>query len=293
MLTGTIENAATTRSRAIVLLVLSAVFWSLGGILIKWIRWNPMAISGMRGAIGAVLIWIAFRRMRFTWSFAQIGGAVAFASTVTLYVVANKMTTAANAILLQYTAPVFVALFGGWFLGERATRLDWIVVFTVMTGMVFFFLDRLTVTGVLGNVAGLLSGVSFGWLTLFLRKQKDGSPLESIFLGNVLAAVIGFPFMLRSFPDAGSWGSLALLGCVQFALPYILYSIAVRRVSALEAIIVPMIEPVLNPIWVLLLVGEVPGPMAIVGGVLILGSIFARAALPSLRKRPYADPAPP
>ena len=293
MLTGYIEKAAATRSRVIGMLVLSAVFWSLGGILIKWIHWNPMAISGMRSAIGAVLMWIAFRGMRFTWSFEQIGGAVAFAGTVTLYVVANKMTTAANAILLQYTAPIYVALFGGWFLGEKTTRLDWLVVFTVLSGMVLFFLDRLTLVGFLGNVAGLLSGFSFGWLTLFLRKQKGGSTLESVFLGNVLAALIGIPFMFDSVPSAGSWASLVLLGTVQFALPYVLYSIAVKHVSALEAMLIPMIEPVLNPIWVLLLVGEIPGPMSIAGGVVILGSILARGLLAPARQGSTAEPAPP
>lgn len=272
-----IEGGAPGRGRALFLLVLTAVFWSLGGILIKSIEWNPMAISGMRSAIGAVAIRIAFGKLRFTWSRAQIGAAVAYAGTVTLFVVANKMTTAANAILLQYTAPIYVAAFGPWVLGERPRWEDVAAILVVLGGMVLFFLDRLTPAGFLGNVAALGSGACFGWLTLFLRAQKDGSGIESIFLGNLLAAAAGMPFMFPATPDAAGWAGLLLLGTVQLGLPYVLYATAVRDVPAATAILVPMIEPVLNPIWVLVLLGEVPGPMAIVGGAIILGAVAVRS----------------
>ncbi|MGA8753342.1 DMT family transporter [Candidatus Deferrimicrobium sp.] len=275
--------------KALVYLVLASLGWSLGGLLIKGIAWNPMAISGMRSLIGVILIRVWFRRMRFTWSLYQVGGAVAYAGTVILFVLANKMTTAANAILLQYTAPVYVALLSPWFLGEPARRRDWVTIVVVLGGMVLFFLDQLTPAGFWGNVVALGSGVCFGGLTLFLRRQKTVSTIESLYLGNLLAAAAGLPFMFGSMPDAQSCVGLLLLGVAQLGIPYILYSMAVRHVTAVTAILVPMIEPVLNPVWVFIALGEVPGPMSILGGLVILGSVFTRAVFSSLRKKPVSD----
>ncbi len=260
------------------MLVATAVLWSLGGVLIKWVDWHPVAIAGTRSLIGAVLIGIAFRReLRFTWSLDQIGAALAYAGTVVLFVIANKLTTAANAILLQYTAPIYVVLFSPWFLGERASRRDGLVLLTMMGGMVLFFLDELTLDGYLGNGIALLSGLCFAWLTLFLRRQKNGSALPSLLLGNLLAGMIGLPFMFESLPDLSGWMGLLLLGVVQLGLPYILYALALRHVMAVEGILIPMIEPVLNPVWVFLMMGETPSPWAIVGGAIILGAVIFRA----------------
>jgi drug/metabolite transporter (DMT)-like permease len=274
------------RTRALGMLLLAAFLWSLGGILIKLVHWHPMAIAGMRSAIAAVLIRVVFRRMSFTWSFYQVGGAVAYACTVLSFVVANKMTTAANVILLQYTAPIHAALFGAWFLGERASRLDWATILFALAGMALFFLDHLTTAGFWGNIVALGSGLSYGWLALFLRRQKSGSPMESVFLGNVLAAFAGLPFMFGSVPGTSDWIGLLLLGVVQLGLPYILYALAIRHVSAVESLLIPMVEPVLNPLWAFLLLAEVPGRLSLLGGLIILGSVTARGAIPLLRAHP-------
>lgn len=271
-----VESIAVHR-RALLLLLLTAVLWSLGGVLIKWVNWNPVAIAGIRSLIGAALIGTAFHReLRFTWTFNQIGGAVAYAGTVVLFVIANKLTTAANAILLQYTAPVYVALFSPWFLGEQADRRDWLTLLVMLGGMALFFMDELSFDGYLGNSIALVSGLCFAWLTLFLRRQKDSSSLPSLFLGNLLAGVIGLPFMFQSMPDLSSCVGLLVMGVVQLGLPYILYALALRHVRAVEGILVPMIEPVLNPVWVFLIMGEQPSPWAIVGGAMILGAVLFR-----------------
>jgi drug/metabolite transporter (DMT)-like permease len=282
----TASKPSRERPRALVLLLFAAFLWSLGGTLIKVVHWHPMAIAGMRSAIAAVLIRIVFREMSFTWSLDQVGGAVAYACTVLSFVVANKMTTAANVILLQYTAPIHAALFGAWFLGERASRLDWATILFALAGMALFFLDRLTTAGFWGNIVALGSGLSYGWLALFLRRQKSGSPMESVFLGNVLAALAGLPFMFGSVPGTSDWIGLVLLGVVQLGLPYILFAIAIRHVSAVEALLIPMIEPVLNPIWAFLFLAEVPGRMSLLGGLVILGSVIARGTIPLLRTNP-------
>ena len=272
---------ATLHRRAVWMLLAAAFFWSLGGVLIKWIEWNPVAIAGMRSLIGAALIGGVFHReLRIDGSFEQIGGALAYAGTVVLFVMANKLTTAANAILLQYTAPLYVILFSPWFLGERVHRRDWLILLVMMSGMVLFFLDELTLTGYWGNLIALIDGGCFGWMALFMRRQKDGSALSSLLLGNLIAGTIGLPFMFQSMPDWSGWIGLILLGVVQLGLPYILFALALRHVRAIEGILIPMIEPVLNPVWVFLMLGERPGAWALLGGTIILGAVIFRASHP-------------
>jgi drug/metabolite transporter (DMT)-like permease len=224
-------------------------------------------------------------RPKFTFSAAQIGGAIGYALTVALFVFATRMTTAANAIFLQYTAPIYVALIGRWYLGERAHAFDWAVIAVALLGIALFFLDRLTMAGFWGNVLALASGVSFASVALFLRKEKSGSPATAIILGNALVAIAGVPFMVQhTLGSAGLW-RLVLLGAVQLGLPYVLYATAIKSVTALEATLIPLLEPVLNPLWVMLALGERPGPWAILGGALVLGAVLARGALMVRAKR--------
>jgi drug/metabolite transporter (DMT)-like permease len=270
------RNAA--HARAVGLMAAAALCWSLGGLLIKSVAWPPLAVAGGRGFIAAAFLAVFAPRFRFTWSAAQIGGAVAYAATTILFVTATKLTTAANAILLQYTAPVWIALFGAWFLGERATRRDWLTIAIVFGGMGLFFCDDLRLAGFAGNLIALASGVAFAAMTLLLRKQKDTSAEESIFLGNLLAGVVGLPFMFsaKTFPSVHGWIALALLGIVQLGISYLLYARAIRHITALEAVLIPVIEPILNPIWVLLALGERPGPLSLVGGVIVLVAVTTR-----------------
>jgi drug/metabolite transporter (DMT)-like permease len=267
------------RKKALLLLIVTAALWSTGGLLIKSVNWNPLAIAGMRSAIAGLMFLVYIRRPRFTWSPAQIGGAITYAGTVILFVTATKLTTAANAILLQYTGPIWVAVFGRSFLGEKATRWDWLMIAAVLFGMALFFLDRLSPGGIIGNIVAVGSGVAFGWFILFMRKQKDDSTLETPLLGNAIAAVIGLPFMFGSAPDLTGWAALIALGVFQLGLSYALFSVAVKHATALDSILVPTIEPLLNPIWVFLLLGERPGPWALVGGVIVLAAVTTRSVL--------------
>ncbi|HZS09299.1 MAG TPA: DMT family transporter [Blastocatellia bacterium] len=274
------------RRRAVILLIIAALLWSTGGLLIKLVSWHPFAIAGMRSAIAAVVLLAAVRRPRITWSATQLGCALAYAGTVVMFAVANKHTTAANAILLQYTAPVYIALFGAWFLGERTTRLDWITIFLVLVGMTLFLFDGLRTGNWLGNGLALASAASFASLVVLLRKQKDSSPIESVILGNVIAALVGLPFMFGEMPDAKSWVGLVLLGVFQLGLSYLIYVRAVKSLTALEAILIPVIEPLLNPLWVMLQFGEKPTGLALIGGIIVLGSVTARGVISNLLRKP-------
>lgn len=279
--------AKTERPKAILFLVITATLWSSGGILIKSVNANPLAIAGVRSAIAAVLMLLALGKPKINWSLAQIGAAVSYAATVILFVAATKYTTAANAILLQYTAPIYVAFLGAWLLKEKTKFYDWITIIIVIIGMALFFLDHLSTKGILGNALGMASGLSFAFLHILMRKQKDGSPWESAFLGNVLTAIIGLPFLFESFPDATGWFYLSILGTIQLGISYILYAKAIKHATALEAVLILVLEPILNPVWVFLFLGEAPGPWASVGGVIVLAAITLRsvlAAWPKIRQ---------
>lgn len=274
---GTVRDPAHTKS--VGLLLGGALCWSLAGILFKWVEWPGLAAAGGRGLIAALFLLVAsWRSLRFTWSRLQISAAVAYAACTILFALANKLTTAANAILLQYTAPVWIGLLGAWFLGEKPTRADWLTIVVVFGGLALFFYEGLQLNNVAGLLVALASGLAFAIMTLLMRKQKDTSAMESIILGNFLGFFIGLPALWSApaLPPSG-WIALGLLGTVQLGLAYLLYAKAIRHVTALEAVLIPVLEPLLNPIWVLLADGERPGIYAIAGGSLVLGAISLRA----------------
>lgn len=273
------QTEGNERPRAILYLVITAVLWSLGGLLIKSVDANPVAIASVRSGISAILIIALKGKPKLNWSFAQVGAALAYSATVILFVFANKNTTAANAILLQYTAPVYVVVLSAWLLKEKVQLLDVVTIFFAMGGMILFFIDSLSTKGMVGNVFALLSGIAFALFTVFMRMQKEGSPVESVLIGNVISAVIGVPFLFGSMPDTKGWFCLVLLGLVQLGLPYILYSKAIKHVTAVEASVIPIIEPILNPVWVFLLLGEKPGALAITGGVIVIAAITGRCLI--------------
>lgn len=257
----------------------AGVLWSMGGLLIKWVEWNPLAIAGARSTIASLFLFAILRRPKFTWSRAQVGGALAYAATVILFVAANKLTTAANAIMLQYTAPIYTAVLGARFLNERVTRSDWFTIAIVIFGVMLFFVDHLTFGGLTGNLLSLTSGLSFAVLGIFLRKQKDGPALESVLMGNLITALICLPFMLQGKPGGQTWLGLILLGVVQLGLSYVLYTAALKHISALEGILIAAVEPILNPLWVFLAMGEKPGPWALIGGAIVLIAVTGRSVL--------------
>ncbi len=287
-----------THSRALLLLAFTAVLWSSGGVFIKLVQWDALSIAGVRSAIAAIAIGLATpprARTPRTMTRFEIGAAIACMLTMIMFVAATKLTTAANAILLQYTAPVHVALFGSWFLGERTTRLDWLTIGVVFAGMILFFLGGLSAENMLGNGLAIASGVSFAWLVLFTRKNiqflheslganAPQSASDGVFWGNLLTAIICLPFAVQSLasgfmPSLTSWLGIILLGVFQLGLSYALYSRIIPHVSALEAILIPVVEPLLNPIWVAVFAGELPGFWSVVGGVIVVGAITMRSLL--------------
>jgi len=264
--------------KAIFTLLITAFMWSLAGVLIKYIDWNPLAIAGTRSIIAAIFIYPLFiHKKKIIFTKPVLLGSVACAANVICFVGATKLTTAANAVLLLYTSPLFVAFFSFWLLREKILFIDWISLFFIFGGMSLFFLDDLTGDNMLGNILAIISGMAFAFMAIFMRMQKAASPIDSVFLGSVLTGIVGIPFMFGSVPDLSGWAALLVLGVVQLAIPYILFSYAIRHVSALESMLIPMIEPLLNPVWVFVFMAEIPGVWALTGGTVVLLSVFARA----------------
>jgi drug/metabolite transporter (DMT)-like permease len=284
-MTTTPSAADSRRGRGIAALLACAFLWSSAGLFIKIVSWNPLAIAGMRSLFGGLLILAWLRRPRFTWSAAQILAAVSYAGCMIAFVTANKLTTAANAILLQYTAPLYAAILGGLILGERTGWLDWVTVGIVIGGMVLFFLEKLTTSGLWGNLVALVSGVFFASSIVFLRKQKEGSPLESILLSHAITFLVCLPFLWRNPPSLVGWAGIAFLGIFQIGLASMFLSYGVRHVSALGSLLTSIVEPVFNPLWVFLVLGEKPGKLAIAGGAVILVTVTARSVITTLRQR--------
>jgi drug/metabolite transporter (DMT)-like permease len=283
---GSMRDPAHTRS--VGLLLGGALCWSLAGVLFKYVAWSGLAAAAGRGLIAALfLLAVSWRSLRFTWTPLQLGAAAAYAACTVLFTMANKMTTAANAILLQYTAPVWIALLGAWLLHEHPTRADWATIAAVLGGLALFFYDGLQMHNLPGILVALASGLGFGVMTIFMRKQKDGSALESIILGNLLSVVVGLPALWHAppLPPAG-WLALTALGTVQLGLAYFLYAKAIKHVTALEAVLIPVLEPILNPIWVMLTVGEKPSRYALAGGAIVLGAVTLRAIASIRAPRP-------
>ena len=261
--------------RGTLFVFLAALLYSVGGLCIKVIPWGGMAINGGRTAIALVVIgtYLAATRHRLKLNRWVLLGALAVFGTNAFFSLANKMTTAANAIVLQFTAPIFVIVFSGVFFRRRPDKLDLGACAAVFGGILFFFLDSLEMGGGLGNVLALLSGLAYAGVFL-LNDMPNSDAISSVFWGDVLSAVTGLPFLVKETdfsPPAIT--SLVVLGVFQVAVAYILLTIGLKTTPPVTASLVSGIEPVLNPILVAVFYKETMGPMALIGAAVVIGSV--------------------
>jgi drug/metabolite transporter (DMT)-like permease len=272
-------SASTPRTRAIIFLILTAILWSTSGLLIKMSTWGPLAILGGRSIVAGIVVLVYLRRIDLRFTRWQVFGALSYVGTQLTFITATKLTTAANAIFLQYTAPVYVLLLGWLLLRERPRRADWITMLVIFVGLLLFLGDDLTLQGMYGNLLAIVSGVLLATMTLCTRKEKDGNPANTFLLGTFIGALIGLPALLGAAFSPANIGIILYLGTFQMGLALILYSMAIKQVRALEATLILTLEPVLNPIWVFLVIGETPSPRALLGAALVLAAVTGRAIL--------------
>lgn len=257
--------------------LLTALLWSSGGLAVKITDCPPIPLTGLRCFFTLVLFFALFRKeLSFRFNKAQWAGAIAYCSMAVCYTVATKWTTAANAILLQYTAPIFVALLSSWLLKEKLNKADWLVVLVIMGGMVLFFFDKTDAGGMWGNLIAIGSGISYAFFIIFTRMEKDGSPVGTIVLGNIIGLIICLPFFGDITFSLNTLAGGMYFGMVYGGVAYILYSMAIKYVSALTAILIATIEPILNPVWVFLAIGEIPSMYAVAGGSVVVATLLIK-----------------
>lgn len=270
--------------KAMALMALCACMWSIGGIFIKLLPWNPLVISGFRSLIAAAVLFLYMRTrgQRLVWSPEIILAGLGLTGTMLLFVVASKLTTSANAIILQSTNPVHIMIMSAVFFHVRYRKWEFFLVGLILAGISMFFFDQLSPGNLMGNIIALMSGVSMGMMYLFSSRLPDEeSSMSATFFGHCGAAVLGIGASVIYPPEITPVTILTILilGVVQLGIPYVLYSIAVRNCSPLSCSLIGMIEPLLNPVWVFLIMGERPGFFALLGGGIVLVTVAVWSVL--------------
>ncbi|MDR0389559.1 MAG: DMT family transporter [Spirochaetaceae bacterium] len=271
---------------------LCAVLWSTSGLFIKLLDWHPILIAGARSLVAGffMLLLTRTRRTRQTKKphpFVFWAGSVSYAATMLLFVIANKLTASANAILLQYSAPVWAALFGWALAKERPRREHWLALVVVMAGLVLFFRDGLTGGSLLGDLLAVISGILFGLNSVFMRMNKEGEPADIMMVSHFLTAAFALPFCFMYTPalTLPNMAAVLFMGIFQIGFSSVLFGYGVKHISAVQAMLTAMIEPVLNPVWVLLVTGEKPSLSALAGGCLIIGAVVVSSVI--IQKNQY------
>ena len=257
--------------------LVAALLWSTGGLFIKLVTLDAMQISFFRCIWAAVVFAVIFRKQVFYANLFTFINAVFYAAVLILFVISNKLTTAANAIFLQYTAPIYVLIFEPILNKTKYDKINIITIIICFLGMLLFFMGKISPGDMTGNIAALLSGVAFAAFMLGMRKNKKEYQFSSIFYGNILVFLFCIPYMfdMKSL-SLNNFLMVSYLGIFQIGVAYIIFSYGLKRILAIEASLLSMIEPVLNPVWVFLGYGESPSFMAITGGLIIITAIMTR-----------------
>ena len=266
------------RRKGILYIAAAALLWSTGGIGIKAVAEPALKVTFYRSLFAAVALMLflgrgvwARRRWTSPWAFA--GAVICYAACLTSFVVATKWTTAANAIFLQYAGVVWVLLLSPVMLREPMRARDAIAVAVALGGMALFFVGRFESRGMAGNAMALLSSVFFAFLILSLRREH-GAAQAAVTWGNVVCAAAMLPFVRNDLAlTPRSFAILAFLGVFQVATAYFLFVRGLAQVTATQASLTGMLEPVANPIWVFLFLGERPSLYAAAGGAVVLAAI--------------------
>ncbi|MBR5533422.1 MAG: EamA family transporter [Ruminiclostridium sp.] len=273
--------------KGLLFVFIAAVLFSIGGLCVKVIPWNAMAINSFRNIISVVLLLIFAKvtGQKFKFTSGVLVGAVCMCGVTTLYAMANKLTTAANTILLQFTAPVFVILAMWLVFHERPKRLDVITCIAVFGGVACFFLDSLGSGSLLGDALALLSGVAYAGVFM-MNKFPGGDPLSAVILGHAMGAVIGFPWLVRETAFTGTaLAAAVVLGVFQLGVAYMFFTTGIRTAPPVSACLVAGIEPILNPVLVAVVLGEMISPLSLVGGAIVFVSIMVYNVLSSRQEK--------
>lgn len=283
-------KARGTLASPLMFVLAAAFLWSTGGLFIKWTSISGLALSCFRSLFALITVAVVTRREGFGLNRLTAAASILYAVLVVLFVLATKETTAANAIFLQYTAPVYLLILEPIVYREKFRGRDLITVMICIGGMALFFVGQLRPQDVIGNLMALASGFFFALYFLLLRhpRAREVNRASSVIYGNLLCVVICAPWALAALPNVGPHDlfSVAYLGVIQLGLSYVLFTQGMARgVRSVDAGIVCYIEPVLNPVWVFLVLGERPSRWALVGGAIIITAVIIHMLLDARFKR--------
>lgn len=281
-------------SRPLLFILAAALLWSTGGLFIKWTTLSGLELSCWRSFFAIFTVAILTRHEGFGLNRITAIASVLYAVLLILFVLATKTTTAANAIFLQYTAPVYLLIFEPIVYKEKFRSRDLITVLICLGGMGLFFVGQLRPQDVTGNLLALASGLCFAWYMLLLRhpRAREVNRASSVIYGNSLAVLLTLPWGLATLTSINSHDlmSAAYLGVIQLGVSYTLFTVGMSRgVRSLDAGIICYVEPVLNPVWVFLFLGERPSRWALLGGAIIMVAVIGHMLLDARGKRANAE----
>ena len=272
------RNDRSAAAKGALFVFLSAVFFSIGGLFMKLIPWNGLAINSARNVFSVLVLAVFFRirRHKLVINRTVLIGALAIVGTNILYSLANKLTTAGNTIILQFTAPIWVMVFSSLLLKKKPGRLDLIAAAFVFAGVICFFVDSLSSGHLTGDLLALLSGIFYAGVFM-MNAREDSDSLSSVLVGMGLNVLTGLPFLIREQPfSAGMdvWGPVLILGIFQLGLAYVFLTEGLVITPSVTASLISGIEPVLNPLLVAVFYGEMLTPLSLVGAAIVFLSVI-------------------
>jgi len=275
----------TEHQKGIIAIIIAALLWSTGGLFIKLISLDAYQLSFYRSLFSALTFVLLFRKKVFVFNLPVFLNGLFYTGILILFVVATKLTTAANAIFLQYTAPIYVLIFEPLILKTKLRAINVISVFISFFGMTLFFVGEISPTHLEGNLIALFSGICFAAFLIGIRKSSEEYRVPSIFWGNIFIPILCFQSVYPEFNiDLKNILMVTYLGIFQIGFAYAIFTYSIKRIEGIEAGLIAMIEPVMNPIWVYLGYGEKPSPFAILGGLIILSTISIRTIITERRR---------
>lgn len=271
--------------RGRLLILAAALLWSLAGVFIKFLDLYPLSIVFYRSLFASLVFAPFVRRSQLQVRPAIVVSVLSYTAAISAFVAANKLTTAANAIVLQYTAPVFVFLLTRLIWGEKISKLNGCTLAVAMLGVAIIASDSAGEPEMAGVLLALLSGVLFAVYMVNLQRTQEVHPVYLTWINNLVCALLLLLVVKSQLALSLQQAIiLAVMGAVQLGMPYFLFSQGLRTVPLQEASLIALIEPVLNPLWVALIVGEIPSAATLVGGLIILFGLGVRYLWPMLSK---------
>ena len=266
-----------TKNKAIFEILLCAALWSIAGIFMKGIPWSGFVIACIRSLLagGVMAVFMTVKHLKFTLCRRSIFGGIALCATMTLFSIANKTTTAANAIVLQFTAPIWVMLISSAAFHQRFRKADVIAVALTFVGIALFFAEGLSRGNTGGNLIALASGLTFGCYYISLGDCPESERMSAVEIGHILTFLVGLPFLFTTQPVFAGRSILfiVILGVFQLGIPYVLLAHASGWCPPLVCSLLGALEPLLNPVWVAIFDGEIPGILALIGALIVIVTI--------------------